>query len=102
MIKLLKVSVAVVAASMMFACADETVRPDIDQLRVDLDKLEAQTTAVSNKVDLVARDAREASANAASANAAASDAADAANRAANSAAETNYKLDRMLDKAMMK
>ena len=56
MIKLLKVSV-VVAASMLFACADETVRPDIDQLRIDLDRLEAQTTEISHKTDQVARDA---------------------------------------------
>ena len=102
MIKLVKVAIAVVAASMMFGCADETIRPDINQLRSDFDKLETQTNAISNKTDLVARDARDASANAAAANAAAADAANAANRAADSAAETNHKLDRMLDKAMMK
>ena len=95
MIKLLKISAVILGTSMMVGCASDALQKDVDQLRVDVNNLKAQTTAIADKADQAARDANAASANAAAATA-------AANRAADSAAETNYKLDRMLDKAMMK
>ncbi|OQK17660.1 hypothetical protein AU255_07285 [Methyloprofundus sedimenti] len=92
MIKLLKVSAIVLAASFAVGCASTG---DLKKLQADVNDLKAQTAQTSSKADQAARDASAAAANAAAANA-------AANRAADSAAETNHKLDRMLNKAMMK
>ncbi|MCK5870833.1 hypothetical protein BMR05_06385 [Methylococcaceae bacterium HT4] len=89
MIKLLKVSALVLGTSLVVGCASTG---DLEALQSDIDSLQAQTAAISAKADSAASDAGAAAANAAA----------AANRAADSAAETNQKLDRMLNKAMMK
>ena len=92
MIKLLKVSALVLGTSLVVGCASTG---DLEKIQADIDGLKAQTAAISAKADSAANDASAAAANAAAATA-------AANRAADSAAETNQKLDRMLNKAMMK
>ncbi|RLA23082.1 MAG: hypothetical protein DRQ62_06890 [Gammaproteobacteria bacterium] len=92
MIKLLKVSAVILGTSLAIGCASTG---DLEKLQADVDSLQAQTAAISAKADSAANDASAAAANAAAATA-------AANRAADSAAETNQKLDRMLNKAMMK
>ena len=92
MIKLLKVSALILGTSLAVGCAS---KGDLKDLQADIDSLKAQTAAISAKADSAASDASAAAANAAAATA-------AANRAADSAAETNHKLDRMLNKAMMK
>ena len=92
MIKLLKVSDVILCAILSVGCASTG---DFDKLQADVASLQAQTAAISAKADKAASDASAAAANAAAATA-------AANRAADSAAETNQKLDRMLNKAMMK
>lgn len=88
MIKLLKVSAVILGTSLAVGCASTG---DLDKLQADVASLQAQTAAISAKADSAASDASAAASNAA-----------AANRAADSAAETNQKLDRMLNKAMMK
>ena len=92
MIKLLKVSAVILGTSLAVGCASTG---DLEKLQSDVAGLQAQTAAISAKADKAANDASAAAANAAAATA-------AANRAADSAAETNHKLDRMLNKAMMK
>ncbi len=92
MIKLLKVSAIILATSLAIGCASTS---DLEKLQKDVASLKRDTAAISAKADSAARDASAAAANAESATA-------AANRAADTAAETNHKLDRMLNKAMMK
>ncbi|GFO70990.1 murein lipoprotein [Bathymodiolus japonicus methanotrophic gill symbiont] len=92
MIKLLKVSAVILGTSLAIGCASTG---DLEKLQADVDSLKAQTAAISAKADSAASDAKAAADNALAATA-------AANRAADSAAETNHKLDRMLNKAMMK
>jgi outer membrane murein-binding lipoprotein Lpp len=71
--------------------SDHIAEQFFQKLQADVASLQAQTAAISAKADSAASDASAAASNAA-----------AANRAADSAAETNQKLDRMLNKAMMK
>ena len=79
------VSAVILGTSLAIGCASTG---DLEKLQGDIDSLKAQTAAISAKADSAASDAKAA--------------ADSANRAAASAAETNQKLDRMLNKAMMK
>ncbi len=89
MIKLLKVSAIVLGSSLMMACATS------GELEAGLDTVKqqaSQASAAAAKAETSANDA------AASATAATAE----ATRAANAAEETNAKLDRLLNKAMMK
>lgn len=95
MIKFLKVSAVVLGTSMVIGCTNNALQENVDRLNADVSTLKTQMAATSAKADQAARDASAAATNAAAATA-------AANRAADSAAGTNQKLDRMLDKAMMK
>lgn len=89
MIKLLKVSALILGVSLAVGCVRTG---NFEKLQSDVASLKAQTAAISAKADSYASNAK----------AAADNATEAANRAADSAAKTNHKLDRMLNKAMMK
>lgn len=92
MIKLLKVSAIVLGSSLMMACASSG---DLEQLQADIDKVQQQANQATEAAANAETSANNAAASATSATA-------EATRAANAAEATNEKLDRLLNKSMMK
>jgi len=92
MIKLLKVSAIVLGSSMMMACASSDT---LGQLQADMDKVSQQAAQASEAATAAGTSANDAAASATAATA-------EATRAANAAEATNAKLDRLLNKTMMK
>ena len=113
MIKLLKVATIIAGISIVTGCTNYALQEDLERLRAEMSELEAQTVVNTVKADEAKRRADEvvgiaesAAISADSASADAKAATAAANRAAGIAedisASTNQKLDRLLNKAMMK
>jgi outer membrane murein-binding lipoprotein Lpp len=92
MMKAIKLSVVLLAASMAVGCAS---KGDISNLQSQVDGLKAEVSSVKSSADEALSAAQSAESKAASAES-------AARRAAAAAEEVNNKLDRMFKKSMLK